>query len=157
VANLGQRPRIRLVSAKGAIHREPGAAPQDWWNKKPPALKARFTSHIISIIIGAMPQSLSKVILHIVFSTKNHEPWLDSSVGPRMHTYLATVCRDLGAELVRVGAVLLITFTLSRRCRELFPKLSSLNRSRKHPRNGSKRLMLVIAVFSGNAGMARFR
>ena len=52
-----------------------------------------------------MPQSLSKVILHIIFSTKNREPWLESNVRPRMHAYLATVCRDLGAELVRVGGV----------------------------------------------------
>jgi REP-associated tyrosine transposase len=56
-----------------------------------------------------MPQSLSKVI-HIIFSTKDREPWLDSGVRPRMHAYLATVCRDLGVELVRLG-VLLITFT----------------------------------------------
>jgi putative transposase len=52
-----------------------------------------------------MPQSLSKVILHIIFSTKNREPWLESNVRPRVHAYLATVCRDLGAELVRVGGV----------------------------------------------------
>jgi putative transposase len=52
-----------------------------------------------------MPQSLSKVILHIIFSTKNRESWLESSVGPRMHAYLAKICRDLGAELVRVGGV----------------------------------------------------
>ncbi|PYJ92211.1 MAG: IS200/IS605 family transposase [Verrucomicrobia bacterium] len=52
-----------------------------------------------------MPQSLSKVILHIVFSTKNREPWLDSHVRPRMHAYLATICRDVGAEVVRVGGV----------------------------------------------------
>jgi putative transposase len=56
-------------------------------------------------MIGAMPQSLSKVILHIIFSTKNREPWLDSDVRPRMHAYLATICRDLGAELVHVGGV----------------------------------------------------
>ncbi len=48
-----------------------------------------------------MSQSLSKVILH----TKNREPWLESNVRPRVHAYLATVCRDLGAELVRVGGV----------------------------------------------------
>jgi REP-associated tyrosine transposase len=53
----------------------------------------------------AMPQSLSKVILHVIFSTKNHELWLDSNVRPRMHAYLATICRDLGAELVHVGGV----------------------------------------------------
>jgi REP-associated tyrosine transposase len=52
-----------------------------------------------------MPQSLSKVILHIIFSTKNREPWLESNVRPRVHAYLATICRDLGAELVRLGGV----------------------------------------------------
>ncbi len=52
-----------------------------------------------------MPQSLSKVIVHIIFSTKNHEPWLVSNVRPRVHAYVATICRDLGAELVRVGGV----------------------------------------------------
>ena len=52
-----------------------------------------------------MPQSLSKVVLHIIFSTKNREPWLDSGVRPRIHGYLATICRDLGAALVHVGGV----------------------------------------------------
>lgn len=53
----------------------------------------------------AMPQSLSKVILHIIFSTKNREPWLEADVRPRMHAYLATIGRDLGGELVRVGGM----------------------------------------------------
>ena len=87
MANLGRRPR------------NPNA-PQIIL-----ALKARFTSDISWIIIGAMPQSLSKVILHVIFSTKNREAWLDSNVRPRMHAYLATICRDLGAELVHVGGV----------------------------------------------------
>jgi putative transposase len=52
-----------------------------------------------------MPQSLSKLIVHIIFSTKNREPWLDANVRPRMHAYLATICRDLGAEFVHVGGV----------------------------------------------------
>ena len=52
-----------------------------------------------------MPQSLGKVILHIIFSTKNREPWLGSNVRPRMHGYLATMCRELGADLVHVGGV----------------------------------------------------
>ena len=81
------------------------AAPQDLRRPKSPALKARFTSGVSSIIIRAMPQSLSKVIVHIIFSTKNREPWLVSNVRPRVHAYVATVCRDLGAELVRVGGV----------------------------------------------------
>ena len=31
-------------------------------------------------MIDAMPQSLGKVILHIIFSTKNREPWRHSNV-----------------------------------------------------------------------------
>ena len=52
-----------------------------------------------------MPQSLSKVIVHIIFSTKDREPWLGSDIRPRMYAYLATICRDLRAEIVRVGGV----------------------------------------------------
>ena len=52
-----------------------------------------------------MPQSLSQVILHIVFSAKDRHPWLDSPVRQRMHAYLATVCRDCECEAYRVGGV----------------------------------------------------
>ena len=69
------------------------------------ALKVRFTSGTSSVIIRAMPQSLSRVIVHIIFSTKDREPWLDREVQPRMHAYLATICRDLGADLACVGGV----------------------------------------------------
>ena len=57
-ASLGQRPRIHGTQ------------------RKAPALKARFTSESFHSIIDAMPQSLSKVIVHIIFSTKDREPWL---------------------------------------------------------------------------------
>ena len=50
-----------------------------------------------------MPQSLSQVIIHLVFSTQDREPWLDAAIRPEMHTYLATVCRDFGCEAYRVG------------------------------------------------------
>ena len=84
---------------------QPGATPQDSCEPDAPALKARFTSGTPSVTIGAMAQSLSKVILHIIFSIRNREPWLDRDVRPRMHAYLATICHDLGADLVRVGGV----------------------------------------------------
>jgi len=86
-ASLGQRPRIHGTQ------------------RNAPALKARFTSESFHSIIDAMPQSLSKVIVHIIFSTKDRESWLGLDVRPRMHAYLATICRDLGAEVVRVGGV----------------------------------------------------
>ena len=52
-----------------------------------------------------MPQSLSQVILNIVFSTKDRHPWLGPAIRPRMRAYLATVCRDCGCEAYRVGGV----------------------------------------------------
>jgi putative transposase len=52
-----------------------------------------------------MSQSLSKVILHIVFSTKDREPLIDKAIRPRLHAYVATVCRDLGADVPIVGGV----------------------------------------------------
>src|SRR6516162_11351003 len=50
-----------------------------------------------------MPQSLSHVIIHIAFSTKDRHPWLDTSIRARMHAYLATVCRDCDCQAYRVG------------------------------------------------------
>jgi REP-associated tyrosine transposase len=79
-----------------------GSAP-GLWHTKASALKARFTSRAIFIIIRSVPQSLAKVIVHIVFSTKDRQPWFDPQVRPRIHAYLATICRDLGADLVHVG------------------------------------------------------
>jgi REP element-mobilizing transposase RayT len=52
-----------------------------------------------------MPQSLSQVIVHIVFSTKDRYRWLDDTIASRMHAYLATICRDCSSEAYRVGGV----------------------------------------------------
>jgi len=52
-----------------------------------------------------MSQSFSRVILHIIFSTKNREPWLDSNIRSRMHGYLATICRDLRGDDLCVNGV----------------------------------------------------
>ena len=52
-----------------------------------------------------MPQSLSKVIIHVIFSTKDRQPWLDRDVRPRMHAYVATICRDVDAEAFLVGGI----------------------------------------------------
>jgi len=60
-----------------------------------------------------MPQSLSRVILHITFSTKNREPWLDSNVRPRIHAYLATICRDVGGVADHVHIVTTLARTVS--------------------------------------------
>jgi REP element-mobilizing transposase RayT len=50
-----------------------------------------------------MPQSLSQVIVHFIFSTKNRRRLIDADARPRLHAYLATVCRDHKCEVFRVG------------------------------------------------------
>jgi REP element-mobilizing transposase RayT len=42
-----------------------------------------------------MPQSLSKLYAHLVFSTKDREPLLLRPLRERVHAYLATVLKNL--------------------------------------------------------------
>jgi putative transposase len=52
-----------------------------------------------------MPQSLSLVIIHVIFSTKERHPFLDADTRPKLHAYLATVARNADCEAYRVGGV----------------------------------------------------
>ncbi len=52
-----------------------------------------------------MPQSLSLVVVHVIFSTKDRRPFIDSETRPKLHAYLATVARNIGCEAYRVGGV----------------------------------------------------
>ena len=52
-----------------------------------------------------MPQSLTRLYAHLIFSTKNREMWLDEAIRPHVHAYLATTTRDLNAPWVVVGGV----------------------------------------------------
>ena len=52
-----------------------------------------------------MPQSLSYLLIHVVFSTKDRLPVLDSSLSPALHAYLATVARNAECECYCVGGV----------------------------------------------------
>ena len=53
-----------------------------------------------------MPQSLNKIILHLVFSTKDRMPLIDPEILPRLHAYIATVIREIEppqSQAYRVG------------------------------------------------------
>lgn len=52
-----------------------------------------------------MPQSLSLVVIHVIFSTKDRCPALAPDLRPRLHAYLATVARNADCEAYRVGGV----------------------------------------------------
>lgn len=50
-----------------------------------------------------MSQSLSNILLHIVFSTKNRRPWLDEEIETELSKYLATACRTLDCPAHAIG------------------------------------------------------
>ncbi len=52
-----------------------------------------------------MPQSLTKLYVHLVFGTKQREPWLTPNIRPQVHAYLAESVRGLGSPWVVVGGV----------------------------------------------------
>jgi putative transposase len=52
-----------------------------------------------------MPQSLSYLLIHVVFSTKDRTPALDTSVRPALHAYLGTAARNADCECYRLGGV----------------------------------------------------
>jgi putative transposase len=42
-----------------------------------------------------MPQSLSSILIHMIFSTKNREPFITPAIETELHPYMATVFREL--------------------------------------------------------------
>jgi REP element-mobilizing transposase RayT len=53
-----------------------------------------------------MPQSLSYLLIHIIFSTKDRTPYLqDRESRARLHAYLATIVRDDECECFCAGGV----------------------------------------------------
>ena len=41
-----------------------------------------------------MPQSLSQIYIHLVFSTKNHKPFVDETIQPELYAYMAKILYD---------------------------------------------------------------
>lgn len=52
-----------------------------------------------------MPQSLSRIYLHLIFSTKNREPFITPEILPELHRYLEGVAGHHECSPVIVGGV----------------------------------------------------
>jgi putative transposase len=50
-----------------------------------------------------VPQSLSSILLHIVFSTKHRARLIPAGIAPELHCYLAAVARDHGCPAHEIG------------------------------------------------------
>jgi len=52
-----------------------------------------------------MPQSLSLVLVHIIFSTRDRKPLIEHPIRQDLHAYLASRAREVGCECYCVGGV----------------------------------------------------
>ena len=65
-----------------------------------------------------MPQSLSQIYVHLVFSTKYRVPMIKKEDYVQIHNYLGGILNNLGCDVIRVGGVqnhVHILFRLSRK------------------------------------------
>jgi REP element-mobilizing transposase RayT len=52
-----------------------------------------------------MPQSLARVHIHLIFSTKNRRPLIEARVGNDLHRYMARVLHEAGCMAVLINSV----------------------------------------------------
>src|SRR5437773_12146368 len=64
-----------------------------------------------------MPQSLAKILIHLIYSTKNREPFLIEGLRDELHRYTATILKELDSPALLMNSVedhVHILFSLSR-------------------------------------------
>lgn len=50
-----------------------------------------------------MPQSLSSILIHLVISTKNREPFLTSAIETELYPYMAQILRELKSPSIAIN------------------------------------------------------
>jgi REP element-mobilizing transposase RayT len=64
-----------------------------------------------------MPQSLSSILIHLVFSTKHREPFITSNIESELYSYLATIFREFNSPAISINGTtnhVHVLFALSR-------------------------------------------
>lgn len=50
-----------------------------------------------------MPQSLAKIYLHLIFSTKHRQPLIDKTIEQELWAYLGGVCHEMDCQPIQIG------------------------------------------------------
>jgi putative transposase len=64
-----------------------------------------------------MPQSLSSILIHLIFSTKNREPYITPAIESELHPYMASIFRGMKSPSLAIDGTsdhLHILFSLGR-------------------------------------------
>lgn len=73
-------------------------AAMPWVTRSPPfsqALKGRNTGR---------PPSLARILIHLVFSTKNRKPWLTDAIRDELHAYIGGIVENQKGTLLKTGS-----------------------------------------------------
>ena len=101
-----------------------------------------------------MPQSLSKIYLHTVFSTKNREPFIsDASLRNELHAYMGGIANQLDCHPIRTGGTedhvhMLTTLARNRTVADLVKEVKRVSSAWLHEKG--------ISGFKWQAGYASF-
>ena len=50
-----------------------------------------------------MPQSLAKVYVHIIFSTKNRKPFITKDITNELYAYIAGILKNLKSDVIKIN------------------------------------------------------
>ena len=62
-------------------------------------------AHPPSSSLWTLPQSFAALYCHVIFSTKNREPFISGELQPRLYPYIGGVVRQEGSTLLAVGGM----------------------------------------------------
>ncbi len=87
-----------------------------------------------------MAQTYTRLVYHIVFSTKNREPWIDPSWCEERYAYIGGIVRNRKGELLAIGGVsdhvhLLVRLAADRSISDVVRDIKSNSSGWLHGRN----------------------
>ena len=102
-----------------------------------------------------MSQSLAKILVHTVFSTKDRRPFLqDRALGDEMHAYLGGILSKLGCQPIIVGGVEDHVHLLCRLGRKI--TVADFIRDQKRASSSSLKLKPRLGDFEWQSGYGAF-
>lgn len=52
-----------------------------------------------------MAQSLADIIIHVIFSTKDRNPWIQPDVDTELYSYIHAVCHNLNCLVIQINGI----------------------------------------------------
>lgn len=102
-----------------------------------------------------MPQSLVKNYIHIVFSTKYRNDFIDENIEKELYAYIATLCKDFESYALQIGGTDNHIHILCRLSRKI-ALMKLVQEIKAHSSNGSKRKVRNMRISFGRMVMVRF-